>query len=90
MNRRAVILMLIGAIAAFAGFATTSVLWQRRCKSVGGTWDQAVRLCRMSTGESVRLGSVVDILAGVFVALALAFMLFRMLTFMNRGSTSSR
>jgi hypothetical protein len=81
MNRRAVIFMLIGAIASFAGFATTSVLWQRRCVATGGSWDQTVRLCRLPTGESLRIGESMDIVAGIFVALVLGFMLHRMLTF---------
>jgi hypothetical protein len=81
MNRRAVIFMLIGAIASFAGFATTSVLWQRRCVGTGGTWDQAVRLCRLETGESLRIGAPTDIIAGILVAVVLGFMLHRMLTF---------
>ena len=73
--------MLIGAIASFAGFATTSVLWQRRCTATGGAWDQGVRLCRLPTGESLRIGASTDIIAGIFVALILGFMLYRMLTF---------
>ncbi|HYC51116.1 MAG TPA: hypothetical protein VEB19_08420 [Gemmatimonadaceae bacterium] len=84
MNRRAIILMLIGAIASFAGFAATSVLWQRRCTGAGGAWDQAARLCRLESGESIRIGAATDILAGIFVAAVLGFMLFRMLTFTAR------
>lgn len=84
MNRRAVILMLIGAIASFAGFAATSVLWQRRCVGLGGSWDQGARLCRMVNGESVRIAATTDLVAGVIVAVVLGFMLFRMLTFTAR------
>ena len=84
MNRRAVILMLIGAIASFAGFAATSYLWLRRCADNGGSWDQSARLCRMPTGDSVRIGAASDLVAGVVVTVLLGFMLFRLVTFAAR------
>ena len=90
MNRRSIILLLIGATASFGGFAATSLLWSRRCTAAGGTWDQSVRLCRIASGESLRIGEASDILAGVFVAAVLGFMLFRVLTFTARRASAPR
>lgn len=81
MNRRSIITMLIGAIAALAGFATTALVRQRRCRGAGGSWRSASRECVAATGERLDVAGVTDVAIGALVALALAFMLFRVLLF---------
>ncbi len=81
MNRRSIILLLIGTIAAIAGFAVPAYLRQRRCAAAGGRWDNAARQCAASDGGVVEVASGTDILVGALVAVALAFMLFRMFLF---------
>jgi hypothetical protein len=79
MNRRAIILMLIGTIASLAGFATSALLRQRRCGAAGGQWRGSPDGCRLVSGEMVDVTAVGDLVAGVGVAVVIAFMLFRIL-----------
>lgn len=71
--------LLIGTIATLAGFGTTWYLRQRRCLGNGGSWRADTRKCELPTGELVSTVGTTDVLAGVFVALVLGFMLFRLL-----------
>lgn len=81
MNRRSIITMLIGAIAALTGFAVTALLRQRRCEGAGGQWTAAARECVTTSGERLDVALLTDVLLGVLTALLLAFMLFRVLLF---------
>lgn len=91
MNRRSIIVLLIGAIAALAGFGTTALLRQRRCAGAGGTWRYQTRECVTAAGEQIDAATMSDVVIGLVVAIGLAFMLFRVLLFvmgrMPRGST---
>lgn len=85
-NRRSVIVLLIGVIAALTGFATTAFLRQRRCQGAGAQWRSGARECVVATGDRVDVASWSDVALGLLVALALGFMLFRVLMFvMGRG-----
>lgn len=81
MNRRSIIILLIGAIATLAGFATSALLRQRRCSGAGGTWHLQTRECVGAAGEQLDSAVVTDVVIGVVVAIGLAFMLFRVLLF---------
>jgi hypothetical protein len=77
MNRRGIILMLIGVIASIAGFATSAFLAQRRCIGAGGRWEQVTRICRLESGDAISVGSFSHVVTGVLVGVVLAFMLYR-------------
>ena len=81
MNRRSIIVVLIGAIAALAGFGATALVRQRRCEGSGGEWRNATRECVTAVGERIDATSPADMVIGVVVSLGLAFMLFRVLLF---------
>ncbi len=81
MNRRSIITVLIGIIATLSGFAVTAFLRQRRCEGAGGQWAPATRDCVLISGERLEVSRGADIAIGLVVAVALAFMLFRVLLF---------
>lgn len=81
MNRRSIIILLIGMIAALAGSLAAALLKQNRCASSGGQWQADTQLCQLPTGETVRTAATTDVLVGIFVAIVLGFMLFRFLLF---------
>jgi hypothetical protein len=81
MNRRSIIVVLIGMIAGIAGFASVAYLRQRRCVGASGTWDNAVRRCTLPDGMVTEVARTSDIVVGSLIALALGFMLFRMFLF---------
>ena len=81
MNRRSIITMLIGAIAALTGFAVIALLRQRRCEGAGGRWVGASRDCVMASGERIDVAVLTDVALGVGSAVLLAVMLFRVLLF---------
>lgn len=81
MNRRSIIVLLIGAIAALAGFGMTALLRQRRCAAAGGEWRYETRECVTAAGERIDAAATSDVGIGLMVGLALAFMLFRVLLF---------
>ncbi|MGH7636393.1 MAG: hypothetical protein ACREOK_01980 [Gemmatimonadaceae bacterium] len=91
MNRRSIIVLLIGAIAALAGFGFTAWMRQRRCAGAGGVWRHQTRECMTAAGERIDAAAISDVIIGVVVAIGLAFMLFRVLLFvmgrMPRRST---
>lgn len=81
MNRRSIIILLIGVIAALAGSLAAAFLKQNRCASNGGQWQADTQLCRLPTGETVSTAAMTDALVGIFVAVVLGFMLFRIFLF---------
>jgi hypothetical protein len=81
MDRRSIIILLIGVIASMVGFGIPAFLRQRRCGSAGGTWDGVGRHCVASTGERIDVSVGSDVVIGALIAIALAFMLFRILLF---------
>lgn len=78
MNRRSLIVVLIGMIAGIAGFATIALLRQNRCKDMGGNWSAQARSCQLADGLAGNVSNPSDLLAGAVVAVVLGFMLFRM------------
>jgi hypothetical protein len=84
MNRRSIIILLIGAIATLAGFATRALLRQRRCSRAGGEWRYEARECVTATGDRLEVAAISDAVLGILVAIGLAFMLFRVLLFVMR------
>lgn len=85
MNRRSIIVLLIGAIATLAGFATSALLRQRRCAGSGGEWHHQTRECISLTGERIDAAATSDAVIGFMVAVGLAFVLFRVLLFVMGG-----
>jgi hypothetical protein len=72
--------LLIGVISALTGFATAAFLEQRQCSDASGRWDAALRKCELATGDVIGYGSR-SIVAGVFVGVLLAIMLYRTVLF---------
>lgn len=83
MNRRSIIVLLIGAIAALAGFGSATALRTRRCRRLGGQWDPASRSCATDTGAVLDATSLLDAAAGVLITILVVFMLFRALMFVT-------
>jgi hypothetical protein len=80
MNRRSIIVMLIGVAAALTGFATASLVEQDRCLDAGGRWNAAVRSCQLAAGDVAGLG-LKSMAAGVFVGILVAVVLYRTVLF---------
>ncbi len=77
MNRQSVIVILMGAIASISGLATADFLRQRRCGELEGIWTAADRQCLLPSGEITGTLSLGIVLAGVLVAAAAGFTLYR-------------
>ncbi len=77
MKRRPIILLLIGTIAALAGSVVIVVLRQNRCAGEGGHYDAAIRRCQLPGGDQVSVSAASDVIAGLVIAVLLAFMLVR-------------
>jgi hypothetical protein len=89
MNRRSIMVLLIGVISTLTGFAAAAFLEQRKCLDAGGRWDAALRKCELTTGDVTGYGSR-SIVAGVFVGVLLAITLYRtVLFFTMRASRPS-
>jgi hypothetical protein len=78
MNRRSLIVVLIGMITGVSGFATVALLRQSRCKGMGGQWTAQAGHCTLPDGATAHVSNATDILAGAVVGVLLGFMLFRM------------
>ena len=79
MNRRSIILMLIGVIASIVGLLTANSIRSMRCADIGGQWDTARRSCRVAagmTGESATQVGTAYLIAAA-VALLSGFLLYR-------------
>jgi hypothetical protein len=87
LNVRAFIPLLIGIMASLVGFLTVSLLRQNRCGDSGGRWNAAERLCTVD-GARLDIAHPTDVIAGVVVAVFLAFMLYRASTFAARYRAS--
>jgi hypothetical protein len=88
MNRRSLIQLLIGVIAAMAGLAAMSVLRQNRCVTSGGTWNADVRACVGPDGP-IAVAQATDVVAAVVIGALVAFMLYRASTFAQRHASRS-
>jgi hypothetical protein len=77
MNRQSLIIILIGAIATFSGLATTDLLRSRRCTELEGMWTATTRECVLQSGHSAGTWSAGIVLAGILIAGAVGFMLYR-------------
>jgi hypothetical protein len=77
MNRQSVIIILIGALATFAGLATTDLLRDRRCVDLQGIWNVAARECVLASGNSANTWNLTIVLAGILIAAGVGFMLYR-------------
>ena len=83
MNRRSLIQLLIGVIAAVAGLGTMVLVRQDRCLGAGGSWSIETRVCLGPQGPLVvARGS--DVTVAIGIGLLVAFMLHRASTFADR------
>ena len=83
MNRRSLIQLLIGVIAAVAGLTAMILVRQDRCLDAGGSWNAATRVCLGPNGPlAVARGS--DVTVAIGIGLLVAFMLYRVSTFADR------
>jgi hypothetical protein len=83
LNRRSLMQLIIGMIAAFAGMMSVMVLRQQRCMEAGGQWTGMGQRC-LSAGGPIPVDRGVDFMAGLGVGLLVAFMLYRASTFAAR------
>jgi len=77
MHRQSIIVILIGAIASVSGFATIDYLRGRRCAGLQGIWSASLRECRLDTGETTGTLTVLAVVAGIAIASAVGFTLYR-------------
>ena len=92
MNRRSIILLLMGVIASLAGMLGAMRIRARRCASLGGTWDDVERACRVAAGAPGETAGQITsaYLLGFVLAAVVAFMLWRMFLFVTgRGPDRS-
>jgi hypothetical protein len=80
MNRRSLIVLLIGVVSALSGFAVAAFLEQGRCTDAGGSWNAATRWCQMADGVVAGF-SVSSVVLGVFVGILVAVFLYRAVLF---------
>ena len=80
MNRRTLIPIIIGAAAAIVGLMSIPWLRQGRCVEAHATWVSASQAC-MSASGPVDVARSYDMIIGLVVGLALAFMMHRASTF---------
>ncbi len=86
MNRRSLIQLLIGIIAAMVSLTALNAVRQDRCLDAGGQWAAATRSCTGPSGPlSVARGF--DVIAAIVVGVLLAFMLHRISTFASQRAS---
>jgi len=71
MNRRSLVLMLVGAIAALSGLLVFVLFRDNRCTSAGGTWEASTG-CTLPAGVDPTAADVG--ITGCLGALAVAFL----------------
>ena len=75
MNRRSLIVLLIGVISALAAGVVATLVQKGRCVDAGGVWDAAARHCQLPTGATSGFSLTAigfGVLAGVFLAVFLS------------------
>jgi len=79
VNRRSLIVLLIGVLASILGLLAATRLRARRCDSLGGTWDDARRSCHLPAGIAgeTTLQTLGSYTLGAALAVLVAFMLWR-------------
>lgn len=85
MNRRSLMVMLIGVIAALSGFAAAAWVQQERCEGAGGLWRAAIRRCQLPDGTSTGW-SLAAVLTGLVTAVVAGIVLFRAMQFVTERS----
>jgi hypothetical protein len=83
VNRRSLIVMLIGVIAAVVGGLVATFIEQRRCTDAGGRWLAAARACQLEGGASSGL-TLTSLAAGVAAGVFIALFLYRAIVFFAR------
>ena len=83
MNRRSLIQLLTGVIAAVAGLGTMVLVRQDRCLDAGGSWSTETRVCLGPQGPLV-VARRSDVTVAIGIGLLVAFMLHRASTFADR------
>jgi hypothetical protein len=92
VNRRSLISLLIGVLASIVGMLAAVRIRSNRCAGMGGTWNDAQRVCAVPGGNGETAIQVVTAyLLGVVVALVAGFMLWRVMLFVTgRGPRAGR
>ena len=88
MNRRSLIQLLIGVIAAVAGLTAIILIRQDRWLDAGGSWRPQTRVCLGPDGP-VSVARASDVTMALGIGLFTAFMLHRASTFGNRRAPRS-
>ena len=89
MHRRSLIVVLIGILSTLGGLTTIDYLRARDCTEQAGTWLAATKKCQLAAGEIIGTGTPMIFLAGIFVAAALAFTMYRTLLFATGRAKSA-
>ena len=92
MNRRSLILLLIGVIASLAGMLAATRIRTGRCAALGGRWSDVERACQVAAGApGESAGQITSAyLLGLVIAVVVGFMLWRMFLFVTgRGPDRS-
>jgi hypothetical protein len=88
MNRRSLIQILIGVIAAIAGLMSVILLRQGRCSEANGTWDGATQAC-IAAGGAIPIARFSDLVAGFGMSVFVALLLYRITTFIYKRQSRS-
>jgi hypothetical protein len=83
VNRRSLIVLLVGVISALVGGLVASFMERARCLDAGGAWNAAARQCRLPSG-AVAGFSATSILVGLLVAIFVTAFLYRAILFFAR------
>ncbi|HEX2779789.1 MAG TPA: hypothetical protein VHM30_09840 [Gemmatimonadaceae bacterium] len=91
LDRRSLASLLIGIIAALGGLWTAAFLRSDRCLDAGGRWTPGRNVCELPAGVTPEATWQVasSYLAGVIVAVAIAFVLWRVFAFAS-GARAAR
>ena len=92
MNRRSLILLLIGVLASLLGMLAATRIRARRCAALDGQWDEVARRCVLppgTPGETLSQ-SLTAYLLGLVIAAMIAFMLWRIFLFATGRGPDAR
>lgn len=92
MNRRSLILLLIGVLASILGMLAATRIRARRCAALDGQWDEVARRCVLPAGTAGETlpQLLTAYLLGLVLAAIVAFMLWRVFLFATGRGPDAR